>query len=108
MKATHHSFEFLLAWQVILGDSDAVVAARQCGVDLKCIRRAKDGDIFKFGSGGPENQADNIQMSTLHTPGHTPGSICISLTSQSGYMTFFFAVLELTSMHEEKITRNIY
>lgn len=36
----------------------------------------REGDIFHFGNG--------ITMETLHTPGHTPGSVCFALDC-SGY-----------------------
>lgn len=40
---------------------------------------AKDGDMFELRSTGSSKQND-IKLEIIHTPGHTPGSMCIKAT----------------------------
>lgn len=60
--------------QVEEGDPVKTTAALLYGREFPSCKvdgRIKEGDLFRFGNG--------ISMEALHTPGHTPGSVCFAL-----------------------------
>lgn len=59
---------------VAVGRDDVEAVAKQSGVDVASIRALGEGDSVTV-SDGPYN------LTVLHTPGHTTGSICFQLTS---------------------------
>ncbi len=68
---THAHMDHLTALEEISAKLQAPVAVHgndAAGLPLKPERILKDGDIIECGS---------LKLRVLHTPGHTPGSICL-------------------------------
>lgn len=59
-----------LGANVCLGADDVEATARQAGIGVESIRALQDGDTVALGA---------HQIGVLHTPGHTPGSVCFML-----------------------------
>mmetsp|Transcript_18572 Transcript_18572/g.37843 ORF Transcript_18572/g.37843 Transcript_18572/m.37843 type:complete len:436 (+) Transcript_18572:68-1375(+) len=57
--------------EVWAGEHDAADIRKQCGLRDAQLRELRDGDVLPLGGLG---------LHVLHTPGHTPGSICVLLT----------------------------
>lgn len=45
-------------------------------------RSLKEGDVQRFLEGGDVVEVDGIRIEILHTPGHTPGGICLLVKDQ--------------------------
>jgi len=61
-------------YEVLMHENDKVFPGSQRGN----VRFLKDGDILKSG---------NIEFKVVHTPGHTPGSICLKLEGEGKVFT---------------------
>ena len=68
---THHHFDHWQGFDVLRAHTDAPVYAGEHEVRLEereGVQRLADGDVFYVG---------DADVQVLHTPGHTPGSICL-------------------------------
>ena len=59
--------------RVYIGEADADVVSRQTGLHRGALHRLQDGEIIHVGG--------STFLETIHTPGHTPGSVCLMLRS---------------------------
>eukprot|EP00929_Paragymnodinium_shiwhaense_P033467 TRINITY_DN18374_c0_g1_i3.p1 TRINITY_DN18374_c0_g1~~TRINITY_DN18374_c0_g1_i3.p1 ORF type:complete len:312 (-),score=35.22 TRINITY_DN18374_c0_g1_i3:35-970(-) len=63
---------------VSVGQDDVEATAKQSGVAAQAIEALRDGDSVQVCAEGAST------LSVLHTPGHTPGSICFLLKPREG------------------------
>ncbi len=81
-----HEFDRIFLNRSDLNGSD-VLGISYYPVEEKWIKNVKDGDIIPFGE---------INLKIIHTPGHTPGSICIYIEKEnilfSGDTLFKFSI----------------
>ena len=62
--------------RVCVGDLDAEAVCKQTGLHSGALHRLRDGERIAVGG--------STFLETIHTPGHTPGSICLMLLKGAG------------------------